>query len=209
MTKTTFWLSILAISVVLIAGSLAVSPIAIAGGDDDDDDDDDVGTTGATGPPGATGMTGMTGMDGADGATGATGPAGADGVGAQGSLGATGPAGADGMDGAPGATGMTGMTGMDGAGTTFKTYVKSVLTLDGTTSVKLSVSCDAGDVLTGSGFDVTNSGRRNPSLHVLSPIPSATDSTPTGIEAEWDNAAGNQRFILYAICADIAAPFKP
>jgi len=38
MTKTKFWLSILAISVVLIAGSLAVSPIAIA----DDDDDDDV-----------------------------------------------------------------------------------------------------------------------------------------------------------------------
>jgi len=37
MTKTKFWLSILAISVVLIAGSLAVSPIAIA--DDDDDDD--------------------------------------------------------------------------------------------------------------------------------------------------------------------------
>jgi len=45
MTKTIFWLSILAISVVLIAGSLAVSPIAIAGGDDDDDDDDDGGGT--------------------------------------------------------------------------------------------------------------------------------------------------------------------
>ena len=39
MTKTKYWLSILAVSVVLIAGSLAVSPIAIA--DDDDDDDDD------------------------------------------------------------------------------------------------------------------------------------------------------------------------
>jgi len=39
MGKTKYWLSILAISVVLIAGSLAVSPIAIA--DDDDDDDDD------------------------------------------------------------------------------------------------------------------------------------------------------------------------
>jgi len=39
MIKTKFWLSILAISVVLIAGSLAVSPIAIA--DDDDDDDDE------------------------------------------------------------------------------------------------------------------------------------------------------------------------
>jgi len=33
-------LSILAISVVLVAGSLAVSPIAIADDDDDDDDDD-------------------------------------------------------------------------------------------------------------------------------------------------------------------------
>jgi len=39
MTKTKFWLSILAISVVLIAGSLAVSPIAIADEEDDDDDD--------------------------------------------------------------------------------------------------------------------------------------------------------------------------
>jgi len=38
MTKTKYWLSILAISVVLVAGSLAVSPIAIA----DDDDDDEV-----------------------------------------------------------------------------------------------------------------------------------------------------------------------
>ena len=39
MTKTKYWLSIVAIAAVLIAGSLAVSPIAIA--DDDDDDDDD------------------------------------------------------------------------------------------------------------------------------------------------------------------------
>jgi len=38
MTKTKFWLSILAISVVLLAGSIAVSPIAIAGDDDDDDE---------------------------------------------------------------------------------------------------------------------------------------------------------------------------
>jgi len=41
MTKPKYWLSILAISVVLLAGSIAVSPIAIAGGDDEDDDDDD------------------------------------------------------------------------------------------------------------------------------------------------------------------------
>ena len=34
MTKTKYWLPILAISVVLVAGSLAVSPIAIAGDDD-------------------------------------------------------------------------------------------------------------------------------------------------------------------------------
>ncbi len=40
MTKTKYWLSLLAISVVLVAGSLAVSPIAIA---DDDDDDDSEG----------------------------------------------------------------------------------------------------------------------------------------------------------------------
>jgi len=38
MTKTKYWLSLLAISVVLVAGSLVVSPIAIA----DDDDDDEV-----------------------------------------------------------------------------------------------------------------------------------------------------------------------
>jgi len=42
MIKTKYWLSILAVSVVLLAGSLAVSPIAIA---DDDDDDDDNGPT--------------------------------------------------------------------------------------------------------------------------------------------------------------------
>ncbi len=40
MSDKKFWLSILAISVVLIAGSLAVSPIAIADDDDDDDNDD-------------------------------------------------------------------------------------------------------------------------------------------------------------------------
>jgi len=40
MIKTKYWISILAVSVVLIAGSLAVSPIAIADDDDDDDDDD-------------------------------------------------------------------------------------------------------------------------------------------------------------------------
>jgi len=40
MTKTKYWLSLLAISVVLVAGSLAVSPIAIAEDDDDDDGDD-------------------------------------------------------------------------------------------------------------------------------------------------------------------------
>jgi len=38
MTKPKYWLSILAISVVLVAGSLAASPIAIAGDDNDDDD---------------------------------------------------------------------------------------------------------------------------------------------------------------------------
>jgi len=37
-------LSILAISVVLIAGSLAVNPIAIADDDDGDDDDDEGGS---------------------------------------------------------------------------------------------------------------------------------------------------------------------
>jgi len=36
MTKTKYWLSLLAISVVLVAGSLAVSPIAFAGNDDDE-----------------------------------------------------------------------------------------------------------------------------------------------------------------------------
>jgi len=49
MIKTKYWLSILAISVVLIAGSLAVSPIAIADDDDDDDDDDKIVITGTSG----------------------------------------------------------------------------------------------------------------------------------------------------------------
>ena len=38
MTKTKYWLSIVAIAVVLIAGSIAINPVAIA----DDDDDDEV-----------------------------------------------------------------------------------------------------------------------------------------------------------------------
>jgi len=103
MTKIKYWLLILAISVVLIAGSLAVSPIAIA--DDDDDDDDDDGDTGAKtnpvseaidrltavmqstttqgpqGPPGADGLPGADGQDGADGSTGPPGPPGADAAG--------------------------------------------------------------------------------------------------------------------------------
>ena len=41
MIKTKYWLSVLAISVVLLTGSLAISPIAVADDDDDDDDDDD------------------------------------------------------------------------------------------------------------------------------------------------------------------------
>ena len=40
MTKPKYWLSILALSVVLIAGSLAVGPVAIADDDDDDNGDD-------------------------------------------------------------------------------------------------------------------------------------------------------------------------
>ena len=41
--RTKYWLSILAVSVVLLTGSLAVNPIAIADDDDNDDDDDDDG----------------------------------------------------------------------------------------------------------------------------------------------------------------------
>jgi len=41
MTKPKYWLSILALSVVLIAGSLAVGPVAIADDDDDDDNGED------------------------------------------------------------------------------------------------------------------------------------------------------------------------
>ena len=54
MIKTKYWLSILAVSVVLLTGSLAISPIAIADDDDDDDDDDrddddEIVITGTTG----------------------------------------------------------------------------------------------------------------------------------------------------------------
>ena len=44
MTKKIHLLSIVAIAAVLIAGSLAVSPMAFAGDDDDDDDDNDATT---------------------------------------------------------------------------------------------------------------------------------------------------------------------
>jgi len=52
MTKTKYWLSLLAISVVLVAGSLAVSPIAIAGDDEDDDEEDDEDDNGGGGSQG-------------------------------------------------------------------------------------------------------------------------------------------------------------
>ncbi len=42
MTNTKHWLSIVAIAAVLIAGSLVVSPIAIADDDDDDDNENNV-----------------------------------------------------------------------------------------------------------------------------------------------------------------------
>jgi len=45
MTNTKYWLSIVAIAAVLIAGSLSVSPIAIADDDDDDDDKERVSVT--------------------------------------------------------------------------------------------------------------------------------------------------------------------
>jgi len=45
MTKTKYWLSFLAISVVLIAGSLAVSPVAFAGDDEDDEGNEIIGTS--------------------------------------------------------------------------------------------------------------------------------------------------------------------
>jgi len=38
--RTKYWVSVLAVSVVLLAGSLAINPIAIADDDDDDDDND-------------------------------------------------------------------------------------------------------------------------------------------------------------------------
>jgi len=94
MTITKYWLSIVAIAAVLIAGSLAISPIAIADDDDDDDDGDDTGaktnpvseaidrltaviqstaTQGEQGPPGADGLPGADGADGLPGADGAKG----------------------------------------------------------------------------------------------------------------------------------------
>ena len=48
MGKTKYWVSVLAVSVVLLAGSLAINPIAIA---DDDDDDDDEGFIPPVSPP--------------------------------------------------------------------------------------------------------------------------------------------------------------
>ncbi len=50
MTKPIFWLSIAAIASVLLLGSIAVSPMVIAGVDDGDDDDDEGAAPGANCP---------------------------------------------------------------------------------------------------------------------------------------------------------------
>jgi len=88
MTKIKYWLSILAISVVLIAGSLAVSPIAIAD-DDDDDDDDDGDDTGAKTNPVSEAIDRLTAVMQSTATQGKQGPPGSDG--AKGDKGDTGP----------------------------------------------------------------------------------------------------------------------
>jgi len=54
MIKTKYWLSVLAVSIVLLTGPLAISPLAIPDDDEDDDDDDrdddNGGSSGGTGP---------------------------------------------------------------------------------------------------------------------------------------------------------------
>ena len=138
------------------------------------------GPQGPPGPPGPEGPQGPAGTDGADGATGPEGPPGPQGpAGADGADGATGPAGpegpqgpagADGADGADGATGPAGPEGPQGpigpegppgpAGSFGSTYVVTAsdpnygIGLAGDMAVpELVVTCNAGDVVIGGGFD--------------------------------------------------------
>lgn len=97
----------------------------------------DRGAAGAQGSPGATGPRGETGLRGEGGPPGETGP--------QGLPGETGPQGETGPRGLPGETGPAG--GFD----TAKVYKVSFYS--NASDQTISVSCEAGDVVLGGGFD--------------------------------------------------------
>jgi Collagen triple helix repeat (20 copies) len=145
-----------------------------------------------TGPAGAQGLPGPTGDKGDTGATGAQGP-----QGEKGASGATGP------QGPQGPKGDTGPQGAPGSLATFGTYdrirtVSSYVIPQGGYLAVGSASCDAGDTLTGGGFDASAGVSVNESA------PRGMIGTPDG---SWDVMASADfsfAVAIYAICVDTA-----
>lgn len=155
------------------------------------------GAAGAVGSAGAAGATGATGAQGAQGERGAEGPRGS--TGATGATGATGLPGADGHDGAEGARGATGAPGPQGpqgvpgaAASSTRTVVTDSVTVVAYGTTTRSLTCGAGSVAFGGGWDESR-------LVVRASYPAASSDT-------WTFSLGNTtgsditNITFYVIC---------
>lgn len=112
------------------------------------------GEPGPRGSQGEQGLQGLAGADGAPGAPGATGPQGPQGI--PGPRGLTGLPGSQGQQGIQGPKGDTGATGPQGDSTSVQFYTKASQETFILGGGEISVSCDAGDHMTGGSCSVTN-----------------------------------------------------
>ncbi|MCH7805436.1 MAG: collagen-like protein [Acidobacteria bacterium] len=154
------------------------------------------GGIGPVGPEGPQGPVGPQGEQGPQGVAGLTGPVGP--IGPQGSTGPQGPTGAQGPVGPQGPPGVLG----------FYTRTAILLLVAGVTVTTESASCDAGDVVTGGGWQfppeiVFEGSGPASSLHI-------TESRPDGADGWLVTALGgtgqpNLQLTVYVVCADVTA----
>lgn len=145
-----------------------------------------------TGPTGAQGLQGPKGDKGETGATGSQGPQGEKGD--KGDTGATGP---------QGPQGDTGPQGAPGSLASFRTYdrintVSSYVNPSGGYIASDHVYCDAGDTLTGGGFNAA------PGVAVSSSAPLGVIGSPNGGWAVMATGDFSFAVAIYAICVDTA-----
>ena len=167
------------------------------------------GQAGSQGPKGDTGATGSQGLPGNDGAAGSQGPKGDTGAtGPQGPKGDTGAAGADGAAGSQGPKGDTGATGSQGppgVGGSFSIYVKTSVrvTIPPQSTSLVRESCNAGDFVTGGGFESFGQG-----VNFFESNPH--HNTITNID-QWEVQGNNTSSVsvdiqVRAMCAHITTP---